>query len=78
MTEAEKITMNFEQFKEKLLLTLATIFVSICASVAVSLVNLNDKIYLMNEKMAVIIEKVAQHDSQLKMILEDMRDQRRK
>jgi cell division protein FtsL len=77
MTEAEKITMDFEQFKEKILLSLATIFVSICASVAWSLFSLNDKVYLMNEKMAVIVEKVAQHDGQLKMILEDMRDARK-
>jgi len=81
MSEIQQLSMNFENFKEKLLIGLAGIFVSIflsiCASVAMSLNNLNDKVYSMNEKMAVIIEKVAQHDAQLNIILQNERQSKK-
>lgn len=80
MTEVEKVTMNFENFRDKILVGMAgifvTIFLSICGSVAVSLSNLNEKVYFMNEKMAVIIEKVAQHDAQLSAIINNEREER--
>lgn len=51
--------MTFEQFKTALLMSLATALVGIAGFMATSLWSLN-------EKMAVIVEKVSRHDEQIR------------
>lgn len=51
--------MNFDSLKDKIVLGLGSILVTIAFSISHTLINLN-------EKMAVIVEKVTRHDQQIR------------
>jgi hypothetical protein len=61
------LRVTFEQFKTSVLLGLATLLVSIAGFMASSLWSLN-------EKMAVVVEKVSRHDLEIR----DLQTERRK
>lgn len=55
----DTIKMTFEEFKSRVLVGLATTFVAIAGFVALTLWSLN-------EKMAVVVEKVERHDQDIR------------